>query len=147
MRVVIQRVLNAQVVVDEKIVGKINKGFLIFVGVGENDTESDADKLISKIFKLRIFSDENDKINMNLESVNGEILVVSQFTLYADCKKSNRPSFSHAAKPETAEKIYNYFIDECRKRTENVQTGIFRADMKVSLCNDGPFTILLDTDK
>lgn len=146
MRAVIQRVLSARVSVDNEITGEIEKGFLIFLGVGENDTEKEADKLLDKIMKLRIFSDENDKINLNLESVAGAVLIVSQFTLYADCKKSNRPSFSHAAPPEAAERLYNYFIDKCSRRVEKTEHGIFGADMKVSLCNDGPFTIVLDTD-
>ena len=145
MRAVIQRVKNADVRVDKKIVGKIGKGFLIFLGIGKDDTYEEADKLLSKILKLRIFEDENGKINKSLSQVNGELLIVSQFTLYADTS-SNRPGFSYAKNPQEAEKIYNYFTTEAKKQVNTVENGIFGADMKVSLLNDGPFTIVLDTD-
>lgn len=145
MRVVIQRVNHADVKVDGKITGQIGKGYLILLGVGPNDSEKDCDKLVDKIKGLRIFSDENDKINLSISDVSGELLVVSQFTLYADCRKGNRPSFVNAAPPALAEKLYEYFVKICNERIcENTQTGIFGADMKVSLENDGPFTVVIE---
>lgn len=144
MKIVLQRVLNAKVEVDNKITGQINKGYLIFLGVGHEDTKADAERIVNKIVNMRIFSDDNDKINLSLADVSGELLVVSQFTLYADCKKGNRPNFINAAKPDTANELYEYFVELCRKKVPVVQTGVFGADMKVSLTNDGPFTILLD---
>lgn len=143
MKFVIQRVLEANVKVDGNVIGEINKGFCVFIGVGEDDTKEVADKLISKMLGLRIFDDENDKINLSLKDVSGELLLISQFTLYADCKKGYRPSFTKAGNPTLANELYEYVIDECKKAGFNVQTGKFGADMKVSLVNDGPFTILL----
>ena len=148
MKALIQRVSRASVTVHGKITGQIGSGFLIFLGVSPDDSESDCDRLVDKISGLRIFSDENDKINLSLKDISGGILVVSQFTLYADCRKGNRPSFVHAAKPDKAEQLYLYFIEKCKEKiTENVQTGIFGADMKVELLNDGPFTVMLQCDK
>lgn len=144
MRIVIQRVNHAQVCVDGNCIGKIGKGFLLFLGVGEGDTKEDCDKYLNKILKLRIFGDENGKTNLSLGDVGGELLVISQFTLYADCKKGNRPSFVHTGKPDMANELYEYFVAQCRKQVEVVETGEFGADMKVSLENDGPFTIVLD---
>lgn len=144
MKAVIQRVRNAEVKVDGKITGKINQGLLIFLGVGPEDTEKNADELVQKISNLRIFRDKEEKMNLSVKDIDGEILVVSQFTLYANCKKGNRPSFIEAAPPEKAEKLYEYFKEKCKKEVKNVQSGIFGADMKVSLINDGPVTIILE---
>ena len=146
MRLVVQRVMESNVKVDNKIVGQINKGFLVLLGIKSTDTKKDADYLVRKLINLRIFSDENDKMNLALKDVSGELLIISQFTLYGDCKKSgNRPSFSDSAKPDIAIPLYEYFVDECKKQISVVQTGIFGADMKVSLLNDGPVTIILDS--
>lgn len=145
MKFLIQRVKQADVEVDEKIIGSIQKGYLVFIGIGEGDTPEIADKMIQKLFGLRIFEDENGKTNLDLHAVNGELLLISQFTLYADCKKGNRPSFIHAAKPDVAEKLYDYICQKCSQSVDIVETGSFGADMKVSLLNDGPFTILLDS--
>lgn len=147
MRFVVQRVSKAQVTVNNKVVGKINKGFLVLIGVTHEDTKEIADLMVKKILNLRVFQDENDKMNLALKDVKGELLLVSQFTLYADCKKGNRPSFVDAAKPDLANDIYEYIIEKCKKEEFNVQTGIFGADMKVELLNDGPVTIILDSDK
>ncbi|MBR6984732.1 MAG: D-tyrosyl-tRNA(Tyr) deacylase [Ruminococcus sp.] len=144
MRIVLQRVNHASVRVDGEICGQIGKGYLILLGVGQEDTEEDCRRLADKIINLRIFSDENDKINLSLNDVGGELLVVSQFTLYADCRKGNRPNFIQAGKPDEAERLYNYFVDYCRSKGKHVETGIFAADMKVSLENDGPFTVILE---
>lgn len=144
MRAVIQRVRKASVEVDGDVIGKINNGFLIFLGVCNEDTVNEADKLLSKIIGLRIFKDENDKTNLSLRDVNGELLIISQFTLYADCRKGNRPSFINAGNPEHANKLYEYFVDSAKKENFVVQTGSFGAEMKVDLCNDGPFTVVLD---
>lgn len=144
MKFVIQRVTQAKVTVDDTVVGRINKGFLVFIGVGENDTKEDADHLIRKMIHLRIFEDENGKTNLALKDVDGELLLVSQFTLYADCKKGNRPSFINAAKPDAANELYEYIINECRNYIKVVEKGVFGGDMKVELTNDGPFTIILD---
>ena len=143
MRIVLQRVNHASVKVDGEIVGKIGKGFLILLGVGKEDTEADLQKYVDKIIKLRIFADENGKTNLSLKDVNGELLVVSQFTLYADCRKGNRPSFTEAGDPETANRLYEKFVELCREQVEVVEHGVFGADMKVSLENDGPFTVVL----
>ncbi len=144
MKFVIQRVSQASVAVDNKTTGKINKGFLVLIGVGQDDTKEEADRLIKKMIQLRIFEDENGKTNLALKDVNGELLLISQFTLYADCRKGNRPSFINAAKPELAEELYEYIIAECKKQVPVVEKGVFGADMKVELLNDGPFTIILD---
>lgn len=144
MRLVIQRVLQAEVQVNENTVGKINKGLLVFVGAGHEDSREVADKYLKKLLGLRIFEDENGKTNLSLKDVNGELLMVSQFTLYANCKKGNRPSFIEAGEPHMAEKLYEYMIQEAKKLVPVVEHGIFGADMKVSLINDGPFTIILD---
>ena len=145
MKFLIQRVNNAKVTVDGNVTGIIGKGYLVFIGIGAEDTKEIADKLIKKMMGLRIFADENGKTNISVTDVNGELLLVSQFTLYADCKKGNRPSFVKAGQPELANELYEYIIAECSKLI-NVQTGIFGADMKVELENDGPFTIMLDSE-
>ncbi|MCI8759677.1 MAG: D-tyrosyl-tRNA(Tyr) deacylase [Clostridia bacterium] len=144
MKIVVQRVKNAQVEVDDKIVGKIGKGFLVLLGVTHNDTKEQADYLVKKLCKLRVFTDENDKMNLGLKDMNGELLIVSQFTLYADCSQGNRPSFIEAAKPIQANELYEYFCLECEKNDIHVERGIFGADMKVSLVNDGPVTIIME---
>ena len=144
MRLVIQRVTHASVTVDQEVIGKIEKGFLVLMGVGASDDEAMADKYLKKMLGLRIFEDENGKTNLSLKDVNGELLLVSQFTLYADCRKGNRPSFINAGAPDMAEALYEYMIEACRKEIPVVETGIFGADMQVELLNDGPFTIVLD---
>lgn len=144
MKLVIQRVTEASVTVDKKVIGQIEKGFLVFIGIGQNDTKDTADKYIKKMLGLRIFEDENEKTNLSLKDVDGQLLLVSQFTLYANCKKGNRPSFIEAGDPEHAEDLYEYMIAECKQKLSVVETGSFGADMKVSLVNDGPFTILLE---
>lgn len=144
MKLVIQRVNHAEVKVDNEIVGSIRKGFLVLVGVGENDTKEIADKYLKKLLGLRIFEDEAGKTNLALKDVNGELLMVSQFTLYANCKKGNRPSFIEAGNPELAQSLYEYMIQQAKKQVPVVEHGIFGADMKVSLENDGPFTVILD---
>lgn len=147
MKLVIQRVTEASVSVDSKIVGEIHNGFLVLLGIKDFDTKQDVDYLVKKLINLRIFNDENDKMNLSLQAVSGELLIISQFTLYADCKKSgNRPSFSDAAKPDIAIPLYEYFVNECKKQVPIVQTGIFGADMKVTLLNDGPVTIIMDSE-
>lgn len=145
MRFVIQRVNQASVEIEGNIVGKIKKGFLVLIGVSVDDTKEIADKMIKKLIGLRIFEDENGKTNLSLSDVSGELLLVSQFTLYADCKKGNRPSFIKAGKPDLANSLYEYIIAECKKQIACVETGKFGADMKVDLQNDGPFTIILDS--
>ena len=144
MRLVIQRVLHAEVQVDGNTIGKIGKGHLVFVGAGQDDTKEIADKYLRKLLGLRIFEDENGKTNLSLKDVDGELLIVSQFTLYANCKKGNRPSFIEAGEPHMAEALYEYMIDEAKKSVPVVEHGEFGADMKVSLLNDGPFTVILD---
>ena len=144
MRVVVQRVKHASVTINGTVNGKINNGFLVLLGVQSTDSEQDVDYLVKKVTNLRIFSDENDKMNLSLKDVNGELLIVTQFTLYANCKEGNRPSFVEAAKPDIAIPLYEYFVSECKKIIPVVETGIFGADMKVSLLNDGPFTVILD---
>lgn len=144
MRIVLQRVLSANVKVDGEILGEIKKGYVVFLGIGQEDTIADCDRLVQKIINLRIFSDENDKINLSLKDVDGELLIISQFTLYADCRKGNRPNFIQAGKPDMAEKLYNYFVEKCKEKGQKVATGSFGADMKVELVNDGPFTIVLE---
>lgn len=147
MKLVIQRVTQASVAVDNEIIGKINKGYMVLLGACESDTFETADKMIKKMINLRIFADENGKTNLSLADVGGEILLVSQFTLYADCKKGNRPSFVKAGNPAHANEIYEYVIKSIRDLGVTVETGSFGADMAVSLVNDGPFTIVLDSDK
>ena len=144
MRLVIQRVTHASVTVENEAVGEIGKGFLVLLGIGPEDTESEADFLVQKLIKLRIFEDENGKMNLSIKDVNGELLIVSQFTLYADCSGGNRPSFVNAAKPEKANELYEYFIKKCKEENIKVEHGIFGADMKVELLNDGPVTIILE---
>lgn len=146
MKFVIQRVTEASVAVDGEIIGTIEKGFLVLIGAGKGDTREQADYLIKKMIGLRIFQDENGKTNLSLKDVNGSLLLVSQFTLYANCKKGNRPSFIEAEDPKPAKELYEYVMSECRKLVPVVETGSFGADMKVSLVNDGPFTILLENE-
>lgn len=146
MRFVIQVVENSKVDVDGKTVGSIGKGFMVLIGVSQTDTKEIADKMIKKLLGLRIFKDNNDKTNLSLENVGGQLLLISQFTLYADCRKGNRPSFINAGGPEMANELYEYIIAKCKETVPVVETGIFGAEMKVSLVNDGPFTILLDSD-
>lgn len=147
MRFVIQRVTEASVTIDGEISGKIGKGYLVLIGVADTDTKELADKMIRKMIGLRIFEDEQGKTNLSLADVDGGLLLVSQFTLYANCKRGNRPSFIEAGKPDLANEMYEYIIEKCRESVEEVQTGEFGADMKVQLLNDGPFTILLDSDQ
>ncbi len=147
MRFVIQRVTEASVTIDGEISGKIGKGYLVLIGVADTDTKEIADKMIRKMIGLRIFEDEQGKTNLSLADVDGGLLLVSQFTLYANCKRGNRPSFIEAGKPDMANEMYEYIIEKCRKSVDEVQTGEFGADMKVQLLNDGPFTILLDSDQ
>lgn len=147
MRFVIQRVMNSKVTIDGKIRGQIGKGFMVLIGVGEGDTLEIADKMIHKMINLRIFEDENGKTNLGLKDVSGSLLLISQFTLYADCKRGNRPSFVKAGDPDMAKSLYEYIISKCKNEIEIVEQGEFGADMKVELVNDGPFTVLLDSDK
>ena len=147
MRFVIQRVTEASVTIDGERSGKIGKGYLVLIGVADTDTKEIADKMIRKMIGLRIFEDEQGKTNLSLADVDGGLLLVSQFTLYANCKRGNRPSFIEAGKPDMANEMYEYIIEKCRESVEEVQTGEFGADMKVQLLNDGPFTILLDSDQ
>ena len=145
MRFVIQRVKHASVTVEGETCGAINKGFMVLIGVSKEDNEAIADKLVDKMCKLRIFEDENGKTNLSLDDVNGELLLISQFTLYANCKKGNRPSFIDAGGPEEANRLSEYIIDRCKEKCPVVEKGIFGADMKVELLNDGPFTVILDS--
>ncbi len=147
MRFVIQRVMNSKVTIDGKIRGQIGKGFMVLIGVGEGDTVETADKMIRKMINLRIFEDENGKTNLGLKDVGGSLLLISQFTLYADCKRGNRPSFVKAGAPDMAKSLYEYIISKCKDEIEVVEQGEFGADMKVELVNDGPFTVLLDSDE
>ena len=144
MKLVIQRVKNASVDVDGKTVGAIEKGFLVLIGITHTDTKENADYLAKKICNLRVFEDENEKMNLNIKDVCGKLLIVSQFTLYADCSGGNRPSFTNAAKPEIANELYEYFCNKCKENGLEVEKGIFGADMKVRLLNDGPVTIILE---
>lgn len=144
MKLVVQRVRHSKVEVDSKIIGQIEKGFLVLLGVGPEDSTEIADFLVEKLCNLRVFEDENQKMNLSIKDIDGELLIVSQFTLYADCKKGNRPSFTNAAKPEMANELYEYFIEKCRDKVRKVEHGEFGADMKVSLLNDGPVTIILE---
>lgn len=144
MRLVIQRVKKASVEVNNEIVGKIEQGFLVLLGVGPEDTKETANFLVQKLIKLRVFEDENGKMNKAIKDILGELLIVSQFTLYADCSGGNRPSFTNAAKPDKANELYEYFIQKCKEENIKVEHGIFGADMQVELLNDGPVTILLE---
>ena len=147
MKFLIQRVSKADVKVDDKIIGQIGKGFLVFVGISDSDDKSVADKMIKKLIGLRIFKDENGKVNLDLKSVDGELLLISQFTLYADCRKGNRPSFINAGAPDKANELYQYIVGQCKKEVAVIEEGQFGADMKVSLTNDGPFTVILDSSE
>ena len=147
MKFVIQRVTHAEVAVEGEVIGKIGKGFMVLIGVAQDDTRVIADKMVKKLTGLRIFEDENGKTNLALKDVDGELLLISQFTLYANCKKGNRPSFVEAGKPDMAEELYEYIISKCKEHIPVVERGMFGADMKVSLVNDGPFTIVLDSDR
>lgn len=144
MRLLIQRVSKASVKVEGKCVGKINKGFLVFLGITHGDTKDNVDYLVNKLYNLRVFEDENEKMNLSIKDINGEILIVSQFTLYADTSHGNRPSFINAAKPDEANELYEYFIEKAKQTGLKIEAGIFGADMKVELLNDGPVTILLE---
>lgn len=144
MKIVVQRVKKAKVDVDGKTVGNINKGFMVLLGVTHKDTKKEADYLVKKLCNLRVFEDENGKMNLGLKDVKGELLIISQFTLYADCSEGNRPSFINAAKPDIAEPLYEYFCTECEKNGVNVEKGIFGADMEVDFINDGPVTIIIE---
>ena len=144
MKLVIQRVKNASVNVEGKTVGEIEKGFLVFLGITHTDTKESADYLVKKLCKLRVFEDENGKMNLDIKSVNGKLLIVSQFTLYADCTQGNRPSFTEAAKPDIANELYEYFCKQCEQEGIPVEKGVFGADMKVNLLNDGPVTIIME---
>ena len=145
MRFVVQRVAQAKVDVEGETIGQIKKGLLVLIGISDEDTEAVADKMVQKLLGLRIFEDENGKTNLDLATVGGSLLLISQFTLYADCKKGNRPSFIRAGKPDIAKQLYEYIIRKCKEKVAIVEEGSFGADMKVSLLNDGPFTILLDS--
>ena len=147
MRFVIQRVSQAEVVVEEQIAGKINQGLMVLVSICNNDTREIADKLVNKLIHLRIFEDENGKSNLSVQDIQGNLLIISQFTLYADCRKGNRPSYTNAGNPDLANELYEYIIAQCQKEFPNVQHGIFGAHMKVSLLNDGPFTIIFDSEQ
>lgn len=147
MKFVVQRVSNASVEVNSKIVGEIEKGFLVLVGIKIDDTKEIADFMVSKLAKLRIFEDEAGKMNLSIKDVKGKLLLVSQFTLYANCKGGNRPDFVNAAKPEYAKKLYEYVVQKCKQEGIEVQTGIFREEMKVRLLNDGPVTIIMDSSE
>lgn len=146
MRFVIQRVQRASVTVDNEVIGKIDRGYMVLIGVCDSDDEAVADKMVDKMIKLRINEDENGKTNLSLADVDGELLLVSQFTLYADCKKGNRPSFVKAGSPDHANALYEYIIEKCRERVPVVEKGSFGAEMAVELVNDGPFTVILDSD-
>ena len=146
MRFLIQRVSEASVKVDGQMIGHIGRGFLVLVGISETDTRETADWMIRKLIGLRIFKDENGKTNLDLKAVDGQLLIISQFTLYADCRKGNRPSFTNAGAPQMANVLYQYILEQCRQEIDVVAEGSFGADMKVSLVNDGPFTVLLDSE-
>lgn len=147
MRFVIQRVKHASVTVDGEVIGKVGRGYMVLIGVCDADDEAVADKMVDKMIKLRINEDAEGKTNLALADVDGGLLLVSQFTLYANCKKGNRPSFTEAGSPEHAEALYNYIIERCRERVPSVETGSFGAEMAVELLNDGPFTVILDSEK
>ena len=147
MKFVIQRVTHASVTIDGHVRGKIEKGFMVLIGVGQNDNEAIADKMVQKLIGMRIFEDENGKTNLALKDVDGQLLLISQFTLYANCKKGNRPSFIEAGSPDKANELYEYIIAKCKEEIAVVERGEFGADMKVELLNDGPFTVILDSDE
>lgn len=147
MRLLIQRVNNASVSVEEQVIGKISKGFLVLIGISGSDTKEIAEKMVKKLIGLRIFKDECGKTNLDLQAVNGQLLLISQFTLYADCKKGNRPSFINAGEPGMANELYRYIVELCKREIEVVEEGSFGAEMAVALTNDGPFTVLLDSDE
>lgn len=147
MRFLVQRVSSGSVEIEGNVVGSIKQGFCVFVGISNSDTREIADKMIRKLINLRIFSDEDGKTNLNLSSVSGELLIVSQFTLYADCRHGNRPSFIYAGKPEPSKELYEYIIEKCKESVPKVEHGEFGADMKITIINDGPFTIWLDSDE
>lgn len=147
MKFVIQRVSQAEVVVEEHTVGKIDQGLMVLVSICNNDTKEIADKLVNKLIHLRIFEDENGKSNLSVQDIHGNLLIISQFTLYADCRKGNRPSYTNAGNPDLANELYEYIIAQCQREFPNVQHGIFDAHMKVSLLNDGPFTIIFDSEQ
>ena len=147
MKIVLQRVLRAKVETAGETVGEIGKGYLLLLGVSNEDNKDTADKMIEKISRLRIFEDENGKTNLSIDRVGGEVLVVSQFTLYADCRKGNRPSFTNAGSPDKANELYEYIIERCKGLFKKTQHGVFGADMQVSLVNHGPFTLVLDSEE
>lgn len=147
MKFVVQRVTSASVTIDGKVHGQIENGYMVLIGISDEDTTEVADAMIKKLVGLRIFEDENGKTNLSLSDVGGALLLISQFTLYADCRKGNRPSFIKAGKPDMASKLYEYIIEKCKEQVPVVERGVFGADMKVSLLNDGPFTILLDSEE
>ena len=147
MRFVVQRVTHASVTVDSQVIGKIGNGFMVLIGVADTDTREIADKMVKKLLGLRIFEDENGKTNLDIHTVEGELLLISQFTLYANCRHGNRPRFIEAGKPDMANEMYEYIIAKCKEQVPVVEKGEFGADMKVELLNDGPFTILLDSDQ
>lgn len=147
MKFVIQRVTESSVTVDNKVIGQIGKGFMVLIGVGQEDTKEIADKMVKKMVGLRIFEDKNGKTNLSLADVDGQLLLISQFTLYANCKKGNRPSFIESGAPNMANELYEYIISKCKESVPIVERGIFGADMKISLVNDGPFTIVLDSEQ
>ena len=147
MRFVVQRVTHASVTVDSQVIGKIGNGFMVLIGVADTDTRGIADKMVKKLLGLRIFEDQNGKTNLDIHTVEGELLLISQFTLYANCRHGNRPSFIEAGKPDMANEMYEYIIAKCKEQVPVVEKGEFGADMKVELLNDGPFTILLDSDQ
>ena len=147
MRFVVQRVTHASVTVDGQVIGKIGNGFMVLIGVADTDTREIADKMVKKLLGLRIFEDENGKTNLDIHTVEGELLLISQFTLYANCRHGNRPSFIEAGKPDMANEMYEYIIAKCKEQVPVVEKGEFGADMKPELLNDGPFTILLDSDQ
>lgn len=146
MKLIIQRVTHASCTVDDQVTGKIDRGFLVLIGISDTDNKEITDKMVKKLIGLRIFEDADGKTNLSLQDINGSLLLISQFTLYADCRKGNRPSFTGAGKPDLANQLYEYMIECCKKEIPVVEQGIFGADMKISLVNDGPFTIILDSD-
>ena len=147
MKFVVQRVTQASVTIEGVVRGEIGKGFMVLIGVGQNDDENIADKMVQKLINMRIFEDENGKTNLALKDVDGQLLLISQFTLYANCKKGNRPSFIEAGSPQRANELYEYIITKCKEEITVVERGEFGADMKVQLLNDGPFTVILDSDE